>query len=303
MPILCTEINKALKLTLGHNNVYDTITIQNDQFFRLRVSYSGDPFEINGTMLYLLYSGNNYFFTGRDMQPIYFTSLEMPFGSFYKTQINPVYYSKLSSLWNLGLWGNQYDDKMLFMFAEPYFIQEFEDYKDKQSLQFYFKFTNDNNPFMKAQITPQTYFGGLQKIGGYMAIFGLLKIALYHYNKKRFEDGLRKKYLQLVRESSGRGTESINGVEQELREKDVIKELLSYEMFMQLIIDYQRKNHPSLYKRLESETNEEEEEKDGEHQNKMVFDDGFDSNGRYKNKRESSLNQTDLMNEQQKQQQ
>jgi len=56
------------------------------------------------------------------------------------------------------------------------------------------KYTNDNNPFQRATITPLTVTDGLSKIGGYLALFGILKIAMFMYNNKSFEKSLKKRY-------------------------------------------------------------------------------------------------------------
>lgn len=74
-----------------------------------------------------------------------------------------------------------------------------------------------------------------------MAIFGLLKVFLNQYNKRRFEEWLKDKYVEMVKEQAGNDEEV---------DKELIKELLSYEMFMKLIIDYQKKNRMSFYKKV-----------------------------------------------------
>jgi hypothetical protein len=40
--------------------------------------------------------------------------------------------------------------------------------------------------------------GGLTKIGGYITIFGLLKIILYFYNQYSFESAILRKYKQKI---------------------------------------------------------------------------------------------------------
>ncbi len=40
--------------------------------------------------------------------------------------------------------------------------------------------------------------GALTKIGGYITIFGLMKIGLYMYNKHSFETKLLKKYKKKI---------------------------------------------------------------------------------------------------------
>lgn len=56
----------------------------------------------------------------------------------------------------------------------------------------FFKYNNDNNPFIVAVITPYVISDGLSMIGGYIKIFGLLKILLYFYNKRSFEKRIFK---------------------------------------------------------------------------------------------------------------
>jgi len=51
------------------------------------------------------------------------------------------------------------------------------------AVRMFIKYTNDNNPFSEATITPSTYTDGLAKVGGYAALFGILKILLFFYNK------------------------------------------------------------------------------------------------------------------------
>ena len=63
------------------------------------------------------------------------------------------------------------------------------------------KYNNDNNPFYIATITPVTVFGGLTKIGGYITIFGLMKIGLFLYNRHSFEKKLIKKYQRKIKET------------------------------------------------------------------------------------------------------
>jgi hypothetical protein len=63
-----------------------------------------------------------------------------------------------------------------------------------KEVRLFIKYNNDNNPFYIATITPMTVMGGLTKIGGYITIFGLLKIALFLYNRHSFETKLLKKY-------------------------------------------------------------------------------------------------------------
>lgn len=54
----------------------------------------------------------------------------------------------------------------------------------------YFKYNNDNNPFMEARFTADTYFTGLSKIGGYITLIAVLKTVLAMYNKRQFEKRL-----------------------------------------------------------------------------------------------------------------
>jgi hypothetical protein len=63
-------------------------------------------------------------------------------------------------------------------------------------MRIFFKFNNDNNPFMVATLNFPTIFGGLTIIGGYIKIFGLLKVLLYLYNKRSFENRIFRQYKE-----------------------------------------------------------------------------------------------------------
>lgn len=83
-----------------------------------------------------------------------------------------------------------------------------------------------------ATITPVTVFGGLTKIGGYITIFGLLKVALYLYNRHSFENSLLRKYRKRIKQT----------LEEDQRvDKQMIRDMMSYEMLMKLVIEHLRK--------------------------------------------------------------
>ena len=103
-------------------------------------------------------------------------------------------------------------------------MDTYEDLTNK-AVRIFLKYNNDNNPFYIATLTPTLVFGGLTKIGGYIAIFGLLKIALYLYNQHSFEDKLLKKYRKKIRDT-------IDKDESRVIDKKTIRELMSYEMLM-----------------------------------------------------------------------
>jgi hypothetical protein len=151
----------------------------------------------------------------------------------------------LTSLWP---WGSL-DNRFFFTFSEPYFQENFPDFGN-DTLRFFFKYTNDNNPFQAATTTPLTVVGGLAVIGGYFALFGVLKMFLFMYNKKSFEKSLQKRYSKLV-EKANQGQpvapEVFNKkMEPDDVDEDLIKETLSYEMMMTLAIFY---NHMILKER------------------------------------------------------
>jgi hypothetical protein len=62
----------------------------------------------------------------------------------------------------------------------------------------FFKYTNDNNPFNEAYISPLTVIDGLTKIGGLFIIIKLLDTVLASWNQSAFEKSLQKKYQQLA---------------------------------------------------------------------------------------------------------
>jgi hypothetical protein len=170
--------------------------------------YNGGDFAEPKTKLYLLYKGNNILFTGDNIQFTPFTSLELPFGSFYKTQLSPFLLRNVSNLWQLGIPRLKYENHSQFQFPSglPYYVDDYEGKGDNRTLRMFIKYNNDNNPFQVVTITPVTVFGGLTKIGGYITIFGLLKIALFLYNRRSFENKLLKKYREKIKETQDDGS-------------------------------------------------------------------------------------------------
>jgi hypothetical protein len=119
--------------------------------------------------------------------------LELPFGGFYKTQIAPFFTVTPTSLWP---WGDIKKD-FFFTFAEPYYEDTFPDFGTKK-VRIFFKYTNDNNPFQQAIITPATVLDGVSQVGGNFALISLLGLFLYFYNVSSFEKSLVKRYRQLI---------------------------------------------------------------------------------------------------------
>ena len=176
------------------------------------------------------------------MLNLWFGSLELPFGRFYKTQIAPLVTSTLTNLWP---WGG-YNSDFYFTFTEPYFEEDIPEFAN-HTMSFLFKYTNDNNPFEKAITTPLTVVDALAKIGGYFAIFGLLRMFLFMYNKKSFEKSLQRRYKTLIEQANEGKPVAPEIFQKKLDADDVdqelIKETLSYEMMMTLAIFY---NHMLL---------------------------------------------------------
>ena len=227
----CREIDDSLNYTIDFTN-NSHIYLSNLQYVRIDAKYNGQPLVIPGTRLYLLYSGQSYYFTGLAVTPQWFTSLELEFGYFYKTQISPFYKNVLNNLWPLS--GNT--TVPYFTFSEPYFEQQIEDFSN-HSVRIFFKYTNDNNPFQRAIIRPLTVLDGVSKVGGYFAIFGLLKVCLFMYNRKSFESSLKKRFREKLAETQngddGLHTNLINMDPAEVDDK-LVQETLSYEMVMKL---------------------------------------------------------------------
>lgn len=114
----------------------------------------------------------------------------------------------------------------------PYYIDNYPEFENKK-VRIFLKYNNDNNPFYVATITPQTLLSGLTKIGGYITIFGLLKIALFVYNQYSFETKLLKKYKEKIKDSLDDNFDLPI-------DKKTIRELMSYEMLMELILTHLR---------------------------------------------------------------
>ena len=57
-----------------------------------------------------------------------------------------------------------------------------------------FRFPNSYSPLQIVTIIPDTYFSGLYKIGGYLTLLGLIKIALLFINEKLYVRALFKEF-------------------------------------------------------------------------------------------------------------
>ena len=136
-------------------------------------------------------------FSGEGVVTQPYSSLDLPFGYFYKTQIAPMIVSELKDLWQLGVPSAKYQTSVQFHFegGKPYYSDSYRDGTDgmgNSALRIFLKYNNDNNPFMKVTSTPLTVLSGLSQMGGYIKIFGLLKFALYLYNQRSFEKRIQK---------------------------------------------------------------------------------------------------------------
>jgi hypothetical protein len=232
VPMTCQEVSNALMYDVPITSVYESVIIENMQYFKLDINYIGSPLISPHSKLYLLYKGNNILFDGENVTPIDFTSLELPFGSFYKTQLSPFVVRNVSNLWQIGMPQLNYDEYQLFLFPNGYpYYEDAYGSSLLNSVRLFIKYNNDNNPFYVATITPVTVFGGLTKIGGYITIFGLLKVGLYLYNRHSFENSLLKKYRRRIKQTLD-GDQKVD--------KQMIRDMMSYEMLMKLVINHLR---------------------------------------------------------------
>jgi len=89
LPQNCVEINGALNFTLyidpDTSSPLYKLLLENSQYISVDIAYKGTGLILPGSKLYFLYSGRNYYYTGKQMLNLWFGSLELPFGRFYKT--------------------------------------------------------------------------------------------------------------------------------------------------------------------------------------------------------------------------
>lgn len=97
-----------------------------------------------------MYAGRNYEFSGTEFFPLRFSSLDLPFGTFYKTQLLPAITHQQTSIWYPF---KKVTTQLNFLYKEPYFTKEIKDFGTNQ-LRIFFKFTNDNNPFTEVTVMP-----------------------------------------------------------------------------------------------------------------------------------------------------
>ena len=102
--LICSENEDGLYYSMVRDKaLFKTIIIENYQYFRINIKYVGTGLVMDKTKFYLLYKGNNVLFTGDNINFDSFTSLELPFGSFYKTQLAPFIVKNVTNLWQLGI--------------------------------------------------------------------------------------------------------------------------------------------------------------------------------------------------------
>ena len=120
----CREVNGYLNYTLFPDSTANNFIIENTQYLHLEFIYRGEPLIIPGSQLYFIYVGQNYFFTGKEINKIPFRSMPLPFGFFYKSQISPFIKDELKNLWP---WGKPERD-IFFDFNQPYFTESLDNF-------------------------------------------------------------------------------------------------------------------------------------------------------------------------------
>lgn len=128
----------------------------------------------------------------------------------------------------------------------PYYVDDYPKLSNKE-VRIFLKYNNDNNPFYVATITPVTIMGGLTKVGGYITIFGLLKIVLFLYNQYSFENKLLKKYKDRIKDALEDNYESPI-------DKKTIRELMSYEMLMELVLAFLKERKGNFERDFDSDS-------------------------------------------------
>lgn len=231
----CRSTSKNLAYNIISNDtLYRSIILDKFQKFYLQIDYKGPPLKSQYSKLYLLYKGNSTVFNGSNLIDSPFTSVELPFSAYYKTQLHPLLINNLTNLWQLGILSLNYDTNLRFQFPDgyPYYIDNYPPSLASNKVQLYIKYNNDNNPFMIVTISHDTVFNGITKISGYVTIFGLIKIALILYNSHNFEGKLLIKYKGPIKESFS------DQKREKKIDKKMIRELMSFDMFMKLVVNY-----------------------------------------------------------------
>ena len=200
MPLNCTIEKQSSLLRYKFSTLpawLGALTIENSHYFFLDIRVLQPPAgnSSNYTKFYLGYSGRDVSYSGLNIARKDYHSPVLPFGAFYKTQVAPFIVRTIENVWQFGLGQLDYATETAFHFegGAPYFSDP-QAGLDKTGVRIFFKYNNDNNPFTIATISVTTMMGGLTIIGGYVKIFGLLKIALYFYNKRSFENRIFKEY-------------------------------------------------------------------------------------------------------------
>ena len=86
--LICSENEDGLYYSMVRDKaLFQTIRIENYQYFRINIKYVGTGLVMDKTKFYLLYKGNNVLFTGDNINFDSFTSLELPFEVFIRLSL------------------------------------------------------------------------------------------------------------------------------------------------------------------------------------------------------------------------
>ena len=145
-----------------------------------------------------MYNGKSKRFTGTNITDDSYGSIELPFGQFYKAQIEPLKEIK----YGVSPFGGPNVNTTLFKFIDggPYYIDNYYDElePDPLRLRFFFKYNNADNPHSQITLRPVTLMGGFYQVGGIITMCGLVNVLLYLYNKRSVEGMLLREWKERV---------------------------------------------------------------------------------------------------------
>ncbi|TNV78901.1 hypothetical protein FGO68_gene724 [Halteria grandinella] len=192
--------------------------LENMQYLDVQITYSKIPNTWpQGTFLYFIYKGSSRYFSGREINQQDFSSLDLQFGNFYKTQVMPFILDTLENKVVPELpFLNKRQFDLNFQFQEPYFTQP--NILPSTQLHIYFKFNNDNNPFTRAKVRPATYFDGVLKVIGLLGLINLANKGMAFYDKQKYMDQL----IEIMEKE--KQSEVANGRIQDSREITIVDE-------------------------------------------------------------------------------
>eukprot|EP00347_Sterkiella_histriomuscorum_P008529 403344753 len=160
-------------------DIYKDLFLQNVMQMKVNIQTKRDPKLAKGKMM-MRYMGQSQYFTGSQFKSYEFVSVNIFSNTTYKAQIAPTHVSQQTNIVSLH---DSYQDQFKFTLQNPEY--DGKPASSSQNIQIFsltFRLISFNRPIKKVTIYSVNILTALAKIGGYIKIFGLVKISLVVIN-------------------------------------------------------------------------------------------------------------------------